>query len=661
MAESYRNISFLTFRLIFLFWITFSFSSFLFAQQYPYQEKQFSLSTKYLPPTNPQSLKYAHLLTNYDVLFYKLDIGLERNSIDIYGNVTIDSKVISPKLDTFAFELVSELIIDSIKINNRLAIFSRDLDEVFVPLESPMQRDMLISVQIFYHGTPRVSDSFYGIKTGWSYEKQVTWTLSEPLAAKYWFPCKQILEDKADSAWIFITTSPENKAGSNGLLTAITALPTGKVRYEWKTHYPIAYYLISATVCNYNEYSFYAKLTGSNDSILIQNYICGNSDYIQLHKQDIDRMKDYIELYSKLFGAYPFKNEKYGTCQSAQKGGMEHQTMTTLEDYNLPLSVHELSHQWFGDNVTCRTWSDIWLNEGFATYSQYLAFQYLTSQNDADNLMNSVQKSALEKPEGSVYVPFYEANDPARILDGNLSYNKGAAIIHMIRYKLQNDSLFFTVLKTYQNKFSGSTATGDDFKNVLDSISGMDFTSFFDQWYYGEGYPLYDITWKQKNDTLFLTSVQSTTATSTPLFTVPMDYRIHFLNGDTTLRLEQTSNVCNYSIPFHNYIVSVDPDPQHWILKKINSLQQQLDKPSNSLNFKVISDYSSDNVLVHFFNPNSAAITVHLSDMAGKLILNEKRKKTDFSLSMLNLRKGIYLLTITEGAESATEKIVIFH
>ena len=140
-----------------------------------------------------------------------------------------------------------------------------------------------------------------------------------------------------------------------------------------------------------------------------------------------------------------------------------------------------------------------------------------------------------------------------------------------------------------------------------------------------------------------------------------MNYRIHFLNGDTTLRLEQTSNVCNYSFPFHNYIVSVDPDPQHWILKKINSLQQQLDKPSNSLNFKVISDYFSDNIRVHFLNPNSATITVHLSNMAGKLIFNEKRKKTDFSLSMLNLRKGIYLLTITEGNESATEKIVTFH
>jgi len=635
----------------------------LFAQQYPYQQQNEFLIKNRPESTHKINLKLSHLLNSYDVSFYKLDICLERNSIDVKGNVTINAKVISPILDTFAFELVSELVIDSVKINHQPAVFIRNQDEVYAKVSSQVSIGDFISTQVFYHGTPRLSDSFYGIKTGQTWEQHfdVTWTLSEPLAAKYWFPCKQVLEDKADSAYIYITTSAENKAGSNGLLTGITTLPDGKVRYEWKTHYPIAYYLISAAVSNYQEYDIYAKLPGINDSLLIQNYICGNPDYISAHKQDIDRMKDYIELFSRLYGTYPFSREKYGTCQSAQSGGMEHQTMTTLEGYGFSLSAHELSHQWFGDHVTCKTWSDIWLNEGFATYSEYLAHQYLESQDAADTWLLSIQKSALAKPDGSIYIPFSESSDPSRIFNGNLSYNKGATILHMIRYELQNDSLFFKTLKTYQNKFGGNTATGLDFKAVLDSISGMDFTDFFNQWYFGEGYPVYDITWVQKNGTLYISSSQSTSSSNTPLFINSMDYKIRFLNGDTTLRLKQTTNLDNYSIPLHNYVTAIEPDPNHWLLKEITNVRQEIDKPLNKLNFKLITDASSGKFYVHFFNPDAKPITYHLTDLEGRIIYSGHREKTDFSITTVNLPNGIYFFTLFDTTENVTEKVMKFY
>jgi hypothetical protein len=231
----------------------------------------------------------------------------------------------------------------------------------------------------------------------------------------------------------------------------------------------------------------------------------------------------------------------------------------------------------------------------------------------------------------------------------------------MIRYELQNDSLFFKTLKTYQNKFGGNTATGLDFKAVLDSISGMDFTDFFNQWYFGEGYPVYDITWIQENDTLHISSSQSTSSAHTPLFTNTMAYRIRFLNGDTTLRLKQTTNLDNYSIPLHKYVSAIEPDPNHWLLKKITNVRQEIEKPLNKLNFKLITDASSGKFYVHFLNPDAKPITYHLTDLEGRIIYSGYREKTDFSITTINLPKGIYLFTLFDTTESVTETVMKFY
>ncbi len=169
-------------------------------------------------------------------------------------------------------------------------------------------------------------------------------------------------------------------------------------------------------------------------------------------------------------------------------------------------SAHELGHSWFGDNVTCGTWQDIWVNEGFATYAEYLAIYYNISLEAGDEFITFMQSKSKHHPYESVNIPDEYANDQFRILS-EVSYAKGAAILHIIRFIINNDSLFFKSLKNYETKFAGGTATGLDFKAVLDSTTGMDFTDFFNEWYFGQGYPKFKITYYQKNDSIYFHSV----------------------------------------------------------------------------------------------------------------------------------------------------------
>ncbi len=235
-------------------------------------------------------------------------------------------------------------------------------------------------------------------------------------------------------------------AGSQGLLTNVSVLDNNQLRYEWKSNYPIAYYLISFAVSDYQEYNIYAKPEGlENDSILVQNFIYNHPNYLNSYKTNIDATAPMIELFSDLYAMYPFKDEKYGHCITQLGGGMEHQTMSTMGGFSFGLVAHELGHMWFGDNVTCATWSDIWVNEGFATYTDYLANEKLISWNAGQNFMISTQNNVMSQSGGSVYVPPSEATPDNiwRIFSGRLSYDKGAAIIHVLRHELNDDDLFF--------------------------------------------------------------------------------------------------------------------------------------------------------------------------------------------------------------------------
>jgi aminopeptidase N len=629
-----------------------------------------SCSKSYATGTEKVESMYSASMEKYDVKFYKIDLEADNLSIQLKGSASLIASVAATQLDTFVVELNSDYTVDSVVFDGTKLSFSRSSDEIRVIPALPLPTDTLFEAKVYYHGSLSQTGSgfFSGISN--SSERAITYTLSEPLYAKDWFPCKQVLTDKADSVYVFITTDSTLKAGSNGLLTKTVQLGNGKVRYEWKSKYPINYYLISMTIGDYYEYDIYAKPQGIEDSILIQNYLY-NPAILDYYKSDIDMTADLIEAYSEMFGMYPFKDEKYGHCMAPIGGGMEHQTMTTLSGFSFELIAHELAHMWFGDYVTCATWQDIWINEGFATYCHLLALEYFNGTFPVNDMLGYHLDQFNYAETGSIFIPNEEfnidySNSNAvsglsnRIFDWTLSYEKGAIMLHMLRYELQDDDKFFQVLRAYIEEYRNGTATGLDFKSILEKISGKDFTGFFNQWYFGEGYPRYRITWKQENDTVYIQARQGKSTPAAPFFRMNMDYRLYYPGGHNTFRLEQTIGNQIFAIPFSKPISLVEVDPDHWVLAEIESITNgdfdgitDMGSPDDQL---IYPNPVSDILHVNLIENNSASLSIY--NLSGQAVLRIPIHNANTEMDMSQLTSGAYIAVIRTDSGQRQYKLI---
>ncbi|GAA4022787.1 M1 family aminopeptidase [Hymenobacter glaciei] len=529
--------------------------------------------------TTTASVAHRAKMERYDVKYYKLDLALENTSLTIAGSAWMRVRIGAQALDSLAFELykgapgAATLLIDSVVVNGlRSPGVRRVGNDATAALARPAAAGSLTDARIYYHGTAPSGGSA-AIGNGFNNRSQVrvngafqpynvTWSLSEPFAAHEWFPCKQVLTDKADSSDVWVTTTLPNKVGSNGVLVRTVPLPANKVRYEWKSRHPIDYYLISVAVAPYIENVTYAHPKGG-PTVPIVDYVY-NQSTLNFYQGEIARTAGFIENYSNLVGLYPFADEKYGHSMAPVGGGMEHQTMTTQDSFNFTLTAHELFHQWFGDNVTCASWQDIWLNEGFASYGEYLSLQAFVPA-DARGWMNNAHEYA-QRSNGTVYVP--DTTNVGRIFDYYLSYKKGAAVVHMLRYLLNDDSKFFNALRTYQTQYRGRTARTADLQRVFEAEAGRPLGYFFQQWYRGQGYPTLTARWNQVGSTVVLRVTETASVpTVTPFFDTEVDYRLSFADGTSqTVRLHQGQPVQTFQFAATGAVVGIAVDPDQWIL-----------------------------------------------------------------------------------------------
>ncbi|GHT78850.1 peptidase M1 [Bacteroidia bacterium] len=507
---------------------------------------------------------------DYDVKFYKIDIEADNLSPTVRGYVEIHAEVQKNGLKEFTLDVNDAIQVESIKVNGTQTTFRKHDKCLYAKYR--LKKGETYKVVVNYSTIPPKKKSFFsGIsnKTGSNYPA-VTWTLSEPENAVEWFPCKQYLPDKADSAHIFITVPKHLKAGAPGTLSNIRALPDDKLRYEWKTRYPLAFYLLSFAVSEYQEYITYAYPKGVDHPVLIQNYIYDTPGYLERNKTLIDTTGRLIEMFSDLYIPYPFAEEKYGHCVAPMGGGMEHQTMTTLSNFSTLLVAHELSHQWFGDLVTCATWQDVWINEGFASYSEYLTLEQSGDKEEALEWLKDAHQMALLERQGSVFVPKQSVNDTWRVFSLNLSYKKGALLVHQIRRIINDDRKFFDVLRGFLRQYSFSTTTAMDFKQFAEEQTGIDFTQFFNQWYFGEGFPVFDITEKSANGELTLWVEHKGSSPATPLFHVDLELKLLRTNAsDTVVRLPIRTNSDKFVLNIPN-VSNILVDPDYHLLKEVN-------------------------------------------------------------------------------------------
>ena len=590
---------------------------------------------------------------NYDVKWYRCFWNIDPNIDSISGNVTTLFQPVSADIDTLDFDLNQVLVVDSVIYHNYRVTWSHNSDLLTIHFPSALSHLAVDSVTVYYHGVPP-ENGFGSFVQGTHSGAPVIWTLSEPYGARDWWPCKNGLTDKADSLDIFIRTSPSYKAASNGLLVS-SAMQGPEIVYHWKHRYPIATYLICLGVTNYAVYNHQVPFGG--ETLNVANYVYPEDSASAVGPtSQVIRM---IQVYDSLFGIFPFQREKYGHAQFGWGGGMENQTMTFVTSFDFELLAHELGHQWFGDKVTCGSWSDIWLNEGFATYLSGLCYEFILP-SFWERFRQARIKSIISKPDGSVFCP--DTTNIARLFDNRLSYAKGAMILHQLRWII-GDSAFFSGLRNYLDDagLSYGFARTQNLKSHLESSSGQDLTWYFNDWFTGEGFPTYQVNWSQTNDTLAFTVNQTQSDPSVSFFEMSIPLKFKNQTRDTLIRFfnSYSGQAFNVMIPFAVDSVIFDPDYQ---LITGNHAFTDIGEHTMNNNFEVFPNPGSDQINFRYTGTpprghNRICIYDHSGRKMEEFLMNPG--EAGMTLDAGKYIPGLYLYLVKEEGNQFGGKFMI--
>lgn len=512
--------------------------------------------------------------SNYDITYHRLNLTVNPNNAlpNISGVVTTYWKAKSD-MNSITFDLKSNLNVTQVLQRSNSLAFQRVGDELIITLPQTQNTNVLDSLSITYNGSPQ-SGAFGYFTRSTHAGIPIIWTLSEPYGAMNWWPCKQDLNDKADSVDIIIThpryynASNEYKTAANGVLISETINGSNKTTH-WRHNFPIPAYLVAFAVTNYASYTDWAY-EGLPQQFPVLNYVYPET--LASAQNSTPITVDVIELYGNLFEMYPYSSEKYGHAQCGFGGGMEHTTMSFMGGFNRSLIAHELAHQWFGDKVTCGSWEDIWLNEGFATYCEGLTIQGLDDENAFKSWRQSKIANITSVSDGSVYC--VDPTDVNRIFSSRLSYNKGGMLLNMLRYKL-GDTHFFQGIKNYlqDNEIAYNYANTSQLKSHFELQSGQSLGEFFNDWFYGEGYPSYQIEWYQSGNNVYINVNQTQSHSSVSFFEMPLPIKLTGNGGQTQwLRLENTTNNQLFVENVNFSVSQLEFDPDYQLITKNNSV-----------------------------------------------------------------------------------------
>ena len=557
-----------------------------------------------------------------DIKFYELNLDIDFNSSRLRGSVTVNGVIGNIYPDFIELDLYDNMTVDSILQNNIPILYLHENDILKIPISDiTLNDENLFSLTIFYQGTPDHCGAG-GFKFDEHQNIGHVWTLSEAYCARSWWPCKDDPSDKADSVNIIVSVpiEPAYIVASNGLLSS-TTINNNKKTYFWKERYPITTYLVSLAIYPYTKWVDQYVSPISSDTMLIEHYVF--PDRYEASYPNYSLTKDMLSFFSELFGEYPFISEKYGHADFTWGGGMEHQTLSSMGSFSQNLMVHELGHSWWGNLITCKTFNDIWLNEGFARYCQALWAEHMYGREAYFDFMNNHAYYGA----GTIYVENPSSN--SQIFSAGLSYNKASWVLHMLRHKV-GETMFFDILKSYasNDSLSYNAASTSDFQKVCEDISGLDFEQFFQQWIYGEKYPKYELSWWHEGNGIY--NVKIDQVQSYNFFSMPIDLKFSGSAGpmlvDTTIVIENNNSSQLYEFSGFNFLVENDMlDPENWILKEATYSVNEIDNilPDRVEVEKAFPNPFNSKVKLSFYiNPQfgDTHVSVNIFDSRGKII-----------------------------------------
>lgn len=576
---------------------------------------------------------------NYDVRYHKLELKVNPENRFIAGVVTTHFKA-HENLTNVVFDLANELKVTQVKQNNVSASFSQSANQLVIQLPQLVPIGTESNVEITYSGVPPTTNEAF--TTSYHNGVPILWTLSQPFGAKDWFPCKDDLQDKVETIDFYITAPSAYTVVANGLEKGQTNAGGGMKTTHFQHNYPIPAYLIAFAVTNYQVFTQQAGTAPNTFPII--NYL-----YPETYNTTVNQVAvtlPIMNLFEDLFGTYPFHEEKYGHAQFGWGGGMEHTTVSFMGLFSRGLIAHELAHHWFGDKVTCATWNHIWLNEGFSEYAAGLVVEHLDNPFAFITWKSNKITNVTSQPGGNLYLTDAQAQNSDRIFSGRLTYDKGAMVVHMLRYVL-GDEVFYAGVKNYLNdpQLAFSSVTTDQLQHHLETVSGKNLSTFFANWVYGEGYPSYQAQVFMINDNQAKIILSQTSShPSVDFFELPVELKITGPNNQQQLvKVYPTHNHEEFvvDLPFSSINQAVI-DPNRNIISKNNSI---------SLSVHEVEDQSQTLHIV----PNPATDQIDLIKPAHWVIEKSelydaqgKRVQDNFNwpYSVAYLSKGTYQITL---------------
>ncbi|MBM3833196.1 MAG: hypothetical protein FJ403_07970 [Verrucomicrobia bacterium] len=502
-----------------------------------------------------------------DVLHLAIDVTPDFKQRTVSGKTIIRFQPIARPLEELRLDAV-DLAVSSVEATQRVQSFQVTDKHVIVTFENPIPADNEVSVTISYSAEPKQGLYFRTPEMGYKEGETHLFTQGEAIEARHWYPCYDFPNEKFTSE--ITCRVPEGMIVlSNGrLMPEQPESAKGLVAFRWLQEKPHVNYLISLV-------AGYFKKIGDQYKDIPLAFFTPPSQIDQAVNSFRDT-KDMMAYFEDEIGVpYPW-NKYYQVCvNDFVAGGMENTSITTLTDSTLfttatentrsseGLVAHELAHQWFGDLVTCKDWSHLWLNEGFATYYAHL---YAGHKHGRDELLYGLYLDArefIDRTDDTKPIVHRKFDDPNEQFS-YLAYPKGSWVLHMLRSQL-GDALFRRCIKAYLERNQYDTVVTEDLNSVIEELSGRSYDQFFDQWVYHAHHPELGVSyaWDAKAKMAKLSIAQNQKLGETVLlFNFPLTVRFKSKSGvaDRRITVKEKAEDFYFALEEAPEIVRVDPE-----------------------------------------------------------------------------------------------------
>jgi aminopeptidase N len=495
-----------------------------------------------------------------DVLHYRIDVGVPAEGEEIAARVELTVKPVAKPLATLDLDFTGYTI-DEVTVDGAPAAFTHERDQLRIATGGKSET---FRASVRYHGKP--SDGL--IIRANKYGRRGVFADNWPNRAHLWFPSVDHPSDKA-TVELIVSAPPEYEVIANGLRVGTTTLPNGQKQTHWSESTPIP---VHCMVFGAGGLSVVG--VGSVDDTEITYYL--DPEDRDIGVRQLGRTRQMVRIFSTMFGPFPY--EKLALVESSTRyGGMENATAIFLDEKKLgsnvslePLVAHEIAHQWFGDAVTQKVWSDVWLSEGFATYFEAVFFERADGREAFLTHMRG-ERDIYLKANREKSRPVYDRPAELMQLLSAFTYEKGAWVLHMLR-GIMGDGPFFAAVHEYYMRHRNGNASTADLQAIMERHAGQPLGWFFKQWIFEAGHPLYAFAWKWDAGKVAVTIEQKQTGA---LFRMPVVVEVRGndrVQRETVLVDERREEI---EFASEEAPTSVVMDPDEVILKEMVTAEER--------------------------------------------------------------------------------------